>query len=172
MTSLVKNLLNISKIEMGHPGLSEANGSHWRGSGKSTHGDAPPSRVLRYGGGSGAQEYCLFDRAHCFDVIGRGGGRYRCLSDLAVVQASACGALTRMFYEFPLRGRGEGCATGQSRGTAGLDPRRTFTVRCRAQGPRTPGRTVLLFALATLRSVPQAGSQFRGRSRRFVKHSG
>ena len=116
MTSLVKNLLNISKIEMGHPGLSEANGSHWRGSGKSTHGDAPLSRILRYGGGSGAQEYCLFDRAHCVDATGRGGGRYRCLSDLAVVQASACGALTRMFYEFPLRGRGEGCATGQPQG--------------------------------------------------------
>jgi hypothetical protein len=30
--------------------------------------------------------------------------------------------------------------------------------------PRTPGRTAILFALAALRSVPQAGSQFRGRS--------
>jgi len=31
--------------------------------------------------------------------------------------------------------------------------------------PRTPGRTAILFALASLRSVPQAGSQFRCRSK-------
>jgi hypothetical protein len=31
--------------------------------------------------------------------------------------------------------------------------------------PRTPGRMAILFALAALRSVPQAGSQFRGLSR-------
>ena len=35
----------------------------------------------------------------------------------------------------------DGCATGKpSRGTAGLDPRRTKTVRRRVQDPRTPGR--------------------------------
>jgi hypothetical protein len=45
--------------------------------------------------------------------------------------------------------------------------------------PRTPGRTAILFALAALRSVPhrwrhlrQAGSQFRGRSKSFVKYPG
>jgi hypothetical protein len=34
----------------------------------------------------------------------------------------------------------------------GLNPRRTLTVRSRVQGPRTPGRTVILFALAPLPS--------------------
>jgi len=34
--------------------------------------------------------------------------------------------------------------------------------------PRTPGRTFILFALAPLRLVPQAGSQFHGRSSRFM----
>jgi hypothetical protein len=38
--------------------------------------------------------------------------------------------------------------------------------------PRTPGRTAILFALASLRSVPQAGSQFRGRSKSFMKYPG
>jgi hypothetical protein len=59
----------------------------------------------------------------------------------------------------------------------GLNPRRTLTVRSRVQGPRTPGRTVILFALAPLRSVPhrkrylrQAGSQFHGRSSRFMNN--
>jgi hypothetical protein len=31
--------------------------------------------------------------------------------------------------------------------------------------PRMTGRTAILYALAALRSVPQAGSQFRGRSK-------
>jgi len=38
--------------------------------------------------------------------------------------------------------------------------------------PRTHGRTGILFALAALRSVPQASSQFHGHSRLFLKHSG
>jgi hypothetical protein len=31
--------------------------------------------------------------------------------------------------------------------------------------PRTTGRAAILFAIAALRSVPRAGSQFRGRSK-------
>jgi len=60
--------------------------------------------------------------------------------------------LTRMFHELLSRDRRDGCSTGQpSRGTAGLDPRRTCTVRRRGslswakpkEHPRTPGRTVI-----------------------------
>ena len=32
--------------------------------------------------------------------------------------------------------------------------------------------TAIFFAVATLRSVPQAGSQFRGRSKLFMKYPG
>ncbi|MDH3851594.1 MAG: hypothetical protein OEV25_03325 [Deltaproteobacteria bacterium] len=42
------------------------------------------------------------------------------------------------------RDREDGRATGQpSRGTAGLVPRRTSTVRRRGRHPRTPGRTII-----------------------------
>jgi DMSO/TMAO reductase YedYZ heme-binding membrane subunit len=54
----------------------------------------------------------------------------------------------------------------------GLVPRCTRKVHREVQHPRTAGRTLLLFTLAALRSVPQAGSQFLGRSSRFVKHLG
>jgi hypothetical protein len=40
--------------------------------------------------------------------------------------------------------------------------RRTVQVRLGTNTLRLPGGTPILFALATLRSVPQAGSQFRG----------
>jgi hypothetical protein len=45
-------------------------------------------------------------------------------------------------------------------------------VHRRDRHPRTPGRAAILFALAPLRSVPQAGSQFRGRSKLFMKYPG
>ncbi|MDH3555772.1 MAG: hypothetical protein OEU80_16200 [Deltaproteobacteria bacterium] len=40
--------------------------------------------------------------------------------------------------------------------------RRTVQVRLETNTLRLPGGTSILFALAALRSVPQAGSQFRG----------
>ncbi|MGB6281746.1 MAG: hypothetical protein WBG51_05200 [Syntrophobacteria bacterium] len=40
--------------------------------------------------------------------------------------------------------------------------RRTVQVRLGTTTLRLPGGTLILFALAALRSVPQAGSQFRG----------
>ncbi|MCG6946577.1 MAG: hypothetical protein LJE87_14690 [Deltaproteobacteria bacterium] len=40
--------------------------------------------------------------------------------------------------------------------------RRTLQVRLGTNTMRVPGGTSILFALAALRSVPQAGSQFRG----------
>ena len=40
--------------------------------------------------------------------------------------------------------------------------RRTVQVRLGTTTLRLPGGTPILFALAALRSVPQAGSQFRG----------
>ncbi|MDH3555046.1 MAG: hypothetical protein OEU80_03725 [Deltaproteobacteria bacterium] len=40
--------------------------------------------------------------------------------------------------------------------------RRTVQVRLGTNTLRLPGGTPILFALAALRSVPQAGSQFRG----------
>jgi len=78
-----------------------------------------------------------------------------------------------MFHELSSQDRGEGCATGQPQGV-GSEAYLNSTSQGKPvlslskEHPRTPGRTVILFALAALRSVPQAGSQFRGRSRRFV----
>ena len=43
-----------------------------------------------------------------------------------------------------------------------LPLRRTVKVRLGTNTLRLPGGTSIFFALATLRSVPQAGSQFRG----------
>ena len=57
--------------------------------------------------------------------------------------------LARIFHETALRDRGDGRATGQSRETAGLDPRRTRTVRRRIRGPRTPGRTTISVVAVT-----------------------
>jgi hypothetical protein len=73
----------------------------------------------------------------------------------------------RIFHKSMSRDCGEGracppCEQGEAGGPPGN--RRELKL------PRTPGRTVILFALAALRSVPQAGSQFRGRSRRLVKY--
>jgi hypothetical protein len=48
-------------------------------------------------------------------------------------------------------------------GVLGCRPlRRTVQVRLGAHILRLPGGTPILFAFAALRSVPQAGSQFRG----------
>ncbi|MGB5922251.1 MAG: hypothetical protein WBH36_08485, partial [Syntrophobacteria bacterium] len=48
-------------------------------------------------------------------------------------------------------------------GVFGCRPlRRTVQVRLGTNTLRLPGGTPILFALAPLRSVPQAGSQFRG----------
>jgi hypothetical protein len=48
-------------------------------------------------------------------------------------------------------------------GVLGCRPlRRTVRVRLGTNTLRLPGGTSILFALAPLRSVPQAGSQFRG----------
>ena len=48
-------------------------------------------------------------------------------------------------------------------GVLGCRPlRRTVQVRLGTNTLRLPGGTPILFALAALRSVPQAGSQFRG----------
>jgi len=56
--------------------------------------------------------------------------------------ASWFSALGRIIRETPHRDRGDGRATGQpSRGTEGLDLRRTCSVRRKVRDPRTPGRT-------------------------------
>ena len=48
-------------------------------------------------------------------------------------------------------------------GVLGCRPlRRTVQVRLGTNSLRLPGGTPIFFALAALRSVPQAGSQFRG----------
>ncbi|MCG6945864.1 MAG: hypothetical protein LJE87_11045 [Deltaproteobacteria bacterium] len=58
-------------------------------------------------------------------------------------------------------------------GVLGCRPlRRTVQVRLRTDTLRLPGGTPILFALATLRSVPQAGSQFRGLATAFHEISG
>ncbi len=59
---------------------------------------------------------------------------------------------TRIFHELLSRDHEDGCATGQpSRGTAGLVPRRTWTVRRRGRHPRTPGRTAISVVAVTPR---------------------
>jgi hypothetical protein len=69
------------------------------------------------------------------------------------------GSLTRIFHELP-------AATTDMAVLPGVlgcrTPRRTVQVRLRSNTLRLPGGTPILFALAALRSVPQAGSQFRG----------
>ncbi|MDH3895890.1 MAG: hypothetical protein OEV18_00660 [Deltaproteobacteria bacterium] len=50
--------------------------------------------------------------------------------------------------------------------------RRTVQVRLGTNTLRLPGGTSILFALAALRSVPQAGSQFRGLATAIHKISG
>ena len=50
--------------------------------------------------------------------------------------------------------------------------RRTVKVRLGTNSLRLPGGTPILFALAPLRSVPQAGSQFRGLVTPIHKTSG
>ena len=57
--------------------------------------------------------------------------------------------LARIFHELSSRDREDGRATGQSRETAGLDPRRTCTVRRRVRHPRTPGRTLISAVVVT-----------------------
>jgi hypothetical protein len=53
-----------------------------------------------------------------------------------------------------------GCSFGYAQDKLTL--RRTVQVRLGTNTLRLPGGTPILFALAALRSVPQAGSQFRG----------
>ncbi len=53
-----------------------------------------------------------------------------------------------------------GCSFGYAQDKLTL--RRTIQVRLGTDTLRLPGGTPILFALAPLRSVPQAGSQFRG----------
>jgi hypothetical protein len=68
---------------------------------------------------------------------------------LAEASTAADGLLSREHSDFGRCGSailGFGTPRSQSRGAAG----------------RFPGGTPILFALAALRSVPQAGSQFRG----------
>ena len=58
-------------------------------------------------------------------------------------------------------------------GVLGYRPlRRTVQVRLGTNTLRLPGGTPILFALAVLRSVPQAGSQFRGLATAIYETSG
>jgi hypothetical protein len=58
-------------------------------------------------------------------------------------------------------------------GVLGRQPlRRTVLVRLGTNTLRLPGGTPILFALAALRSVPQAGSQFRGLATEIHEISG
>jgi hypothetical protein len=58
-------------------------------------------------------------------------------------------------------------------GVLGCRPlRRTVQVRLKSNTLRLPGGTPILFALAALRSVPQAGSQFRGLATAIHETSG
>ena len=74
-------------------------------------------------------------------------GRDRCENALQVTRITLAAnprALARIMHETPSRDRGDGRATGQpSRGTAGLDLRRTCSVRRKVRDPRTPGRTAI-----------------------------
>ena len=54
----------------------------------------------------------------------------------------------------------------------GIGPETYLNGTSQGPTPEDAKRTAILFALAALRSVPQAGSQFRGRIRRFMKHPG
>ena len=77
--------------------------------------------------------------------------------------------LARIFHELLSRDHEDGCATWQPQGDGseaylnGTSQGELVLILSK-EHPRTPGRTAILFALAALRSVPQAGSQFRGRS--------
>ena len=58
--------------------------------------------------------------------------------------------LARIFHELLSRDHKDGCATWQpSRDTAGLVPRRTWSVRRRGRHPRTPGRTAISVVAAS-----------------------
>ena len=58
-------------------------------------------------------------------------------------------------------------------GVLGCRPlRRTMQVRLGTNTQRLPGGTPIFFALAALRSVPQAGSQFRGLATAIDEMSG
>ena len=58
-------------------------------------------------------------------------------------------------------------------GVLGCRPlRRTVQVRLGTNTLRLPGGTPIFFALAALRSVPQAGSQFRGLATAILEISG
>jgi hypothetical protein len=76
-------------------------------------------------------------------------------------------SLTRIFFEWPAAEADMGALPcvlrcsfdfAQDRRTL----RRTVQVRLESNSLRLPGGTPIQFALAALRSVPQAGSQFRG----------
>ena len=69
----------------------------------------------------------------------------------ALILALVCNQLlARIIHASVSRDREDGCATWQpSRGTAGLNPRRTRIVRRRFRGPRTPGRTGISTVVAT-----------------------
>jgi len=70
------------------------------------------------------------------NALGRNANSFDIVTEL--------GGLARIFHELLSRDREDGRATGQpSRGTAGLVPRRTSTVRRRGRHPRTPGRTII-----------------------------
>ena len=74
-----------------------------------------------------------------------------------------------MFHELMSREHEDERATGQPQGIgaeAYLNGTSQESISEDAQ------KEAILFALAALRSVPQAGSQFRGRSKRFMRHPG
>ncbi|MGB6281117.1 MAG: hypothetical protein WBG91_12980, partial [Syntrophobacteria bacterium] len=75
--------------------------------------------------------------------------------------------LARIFHEWPAATTDMGalpCVLGCSFDFAQdrRPLRRTVQVRLGTNSLRLPGGTPIFFALAALRSVPQAGSQFRG----------
>jgi hypothetical protein len=85
-----------------------------------------------------------------------------------------------MSHELVSRGHEDGRTTVQPEGVGseaylngtpqGPTPEDARLPAHRASGSER--RMAILFALPALRSVPQAGSQFRGRSKRFMRHPG
>ena len=77
-----------------------------------------------------------------------------------------------MFHELLWRDHEDGGATGQPQGVGSEAYLNGTSQGAAPEDARLPARsaysserrTAILFALAALRSVPQAGSQFRGRS--------
>jgi hypothetical protein len=77
--------------------------------------------------------------------------------------------LARMFHELMSRDHEDELAFGQPQG---IGSEAYLNGTSQEPIPEAAQKEAIFFALAALRSVPQAGSQFRGRSKRFIKHPG